>query len=88
MTLLGEERELPYKRPPLSKEILAGSAEPAAARLRMEDDLDLELRLGQRATGLDLAAREVQVAGGPPARSTAWSSPPDRPRSTRGARCS
>jgi 3-phenylpropionate/trans-cinnamate dioxygenase ferredoxin reductase component len=68
VTLLGEECELPYKRPPLSKEILAGSAEPAAARLRMEDNLDLELRLGQRATSLDLAAREVQVTGGPPAR--------------------
>ena len=68
ITLLGEETEPPYKRPPLSKEILTGAADPAVARLRMDDDLDLELRLGERAVGLDLAAREVVVEHGRPVR--------------------
>lgn len=64
ITLLGAETEAPYKRPPLSKEILSGAAEPAAARLRIEDDLDLEWRLGERAAGLDLSARTVRLADG------------------------
>lgn len=64
ITLLGEEDLPPYKRPPLSKEILVGTAGPAVARLRMDEDLDLDLRLGERAVSLDLAAREVGLAGG------------------------
>lgn len=67
LTLLGEEPELPYKRPPLSKEVLAGTADASATRLRMDDaDLRLDLRLGHRAVGLDLAARQVLVEHGPP----------------------
>jgi NADPH-dependent 2,4-dienoyl-CoA reductase/sulfur reductase-like enzyme len=64
ITLLGEEELPPYKRPPLSKEILIGTADPAVARLRMDPGLDLDLRLGERAVGLDLGAREVVLAGG------------------------
>ena len=67
LTLLGVESEPPYKRPPLSKEILTGSAGTAVAWLRMDDDLDLELRLGERAVGLDLAARCVLLEHGPAA---------------------
>ena len=67
LTLLGEEREPPYKRPPLSKEILAGTADASAARLRMDDtELGLQLRLGERATGLDLPGRQVLLEQGPP----------------------
>ena len=64
LTLLGAESEPPYKRPPLSKDVLTGVAGPGTVQLRGADDLDLDLRLGQRATGLDLAAREVALAGG------------------------
>jgi NADPH-dependent 2,4-dienoyl-CoA reductase/sulfur reductase-like enzyme len=66
LTLLGAETEPPYKRPPLSKELLTGAAGPDAVQLRRGDDLGLDLRLGQRAVGLDLAARQVELAAGPP----------------------
>jgi 3-phenylpropionate/trans-cinnamate dioxygenase ferredoxin reductase component len=66
LTLLGAETEPPYKRPPLSKELLTGAAGPDAVQLRRGDDLGLDLRLGQRAVGLDLAARRVALAAGPP----------------------
>ena len=64
VTMLGAEAEPPYKRPPLSKEVLTGAAGPDSVGLRRGDDLDLDLRLGHRAAGLDLAAREVLLAGG------------------------
>ena len=67
LTLLGEEPEPPYKRPPLSKDVLTGASGPDSVGLRRGDDLDLDLRTGQRAVGLDLAARQVRLASGPPA---------------------
>jgi 3-phenylpropionate/trans-cinnamate dioxygenase ferredoxin reductase subunit len=61
---IGGETHLPYDRPPLSKELLAGTSEPDDIRLRKQgvDDLDVEWMLGTPATGLDLAAREVTLA--------------------------
>ena len=58
---IGEETEPPYDRPPLSKEVLSGKWDFERTRLIREGDPDLEVdwRLGQRASGLDLAAREV-----------------------------
>jgi NADPH-dependent 2,4-dienoyl-CoA reductase/sulfur reductase-like enzyme len=58
--------ELPYDRPPLSKEVLAGKWDVERTRLlRPEDeDLAVEWRLGKRAESLDLAARRVGLAGG------------------------
>ena len=66
ITLIGAERHLPYDRPPLSKQVLAGALEPAEIALRRDpwDELELELRLGTRAAGLDLRAREVLLEGG------------------------
>lgn len=66
VTVLGAERELPYDRPPLSKEVLAGKWDPARAALRTPESyaaLDAEWRLATAATGLDLAGRAV-LAGG------------------------
>jgi NADPH-dependent 2,4-dienoyl-CoA reductase/sulfur reductase-like enzyme len=65
LVMLGDERHLPYDRPPLSKELLAGEWEPEQIALRKQpyDDLDLDLRLGRRATGLDVAARAVTIDG-------------------------
>jgi NADPH-dependent 2,4-dienoyl-CoA reductase/sulfur reductase-like enzyme len=52
LTLVSAERRLPYDRPPLSKEILRGDAHDCS----LEADwnaLDVELRIGSRATGLE-----------------------------------
>jgi 3-phenylpropionate/trans-cinnamate dioxygenase ferredoxin reductase component len=65
LTLIGAERHFPpYDRPPLSKELLLGAWQPERARLRVSADLDAELALGQRATGLDLDRRQVTTSGG------------------------
>ena len=66
LLLVGAESHLPYDRPPLSKEVLAGEVEPARTALRDDghwDDLDVELVLGEPARGLDPRARTVQVGG-------------------------
>jgi 3-phenylpropionate/trans-cinnamate dioxygenase ferredoxin reductase component len=65
--LVGAESHLPYDRPPLSKQILLGTADPG--RLVLRDaagfaELDVELRLGRTATGLDLAGRQVFLDDG------------------------
>ena len=66
LSLVGAEPHLPYDRPPLSKEFLAGTtdADGIALRRRPYDDLDLDLRLGVRATGLDVAGRVVTTDAG------------------------
>ena len=63
LVLVGAESHLPYDRPPLSKELLAGEWEPEQIALRKQpyDDLDLDLRLGRRATRLDVADRVVEL---------------------------
>jgi NADPH-dependent 2,4-dienoyl-CoA reductase/sulfur reductase-like enzyme len=67
ITLLGAEPHPPYDRPPLSKQVLAGEWDAGRVALSPGPalaDLDLDLRLGTAATGLDLAAREVRLEGG------------------------
>lgn len=67
ITLVGDEAQLPYDRPPLSKQLLAGDWEPGRLLLRSSADLaalDLDLRLGVAAVGLDLAGRRVTLADG------------------------
>ena len=63
MTLIGAEAHLPYDRPPLSKELLAGAMAAEEVYLPVED-LDAEFRLGTRATGLDLEQRTVALDSG------------------------
>ncbi|MFM2070258.1 MAG: hypothetical protein RLZZ623_521 [Actinomycetota bacterium] len=66
ITLVGAEAEMPYDRPPLSKKFLAGEWEADRIRLRKPDDfasLNLDLRLGARATALDAESRVVQLEG-------------------------
>jgi NADPH-dependent 2,4-dienoyl-CoA reductase/sulfur reductase-like enzyme len=64
LTLVGDEAHLPYQRPPLSKQFLAGAWEREKIDLRRKPDLDVEFRLRTPATALDLSAREVVVRGG------------------------
>jgi len=63
---IGAEPHLPYDRPPLSKEFLAGRAESADIVLRKQgvDDLDVDWRLGAPAAALDVHARELTLADG------------------------
>ena len=52
LVLVGEETHLPYDRPPLSKQVLAGTWEPEKARLIDADGsttLGIDARLGHRA---------------------------------------
>jgi NADPH-dependent 2,4-dienoyl-CoA reductase/sulfur reductase-like enzyme len=65
--LLGEESRRPYDRPPLSKQVLAGTWEPSRTTLlsdRRVAALDLDVRLGSRAESVDLDARIVRTALG------------------------
>jgi 3-phenylpropionate/trans-cinnamate dioxygenase ferredoxin reductase subunit len=64
--VVGEEKRPPYDRPPLSKEVLAGKWEPERTALLRPDDepLEVDWRLGERATRLDLAAKQVTLASG------------------------
>ncbi|HEV8299132.1 MAG TPA: FAD-dependent oxidoreductase [Acidimicrobiales bacterium] len=67
ITLIGDEPRPPYDRPPLSKQVLAGTWEPERTALLTDEalaDLDLDLRLGRRAAGLDLGARAIALDDG------------------------
>ncbi len=63
---IGAEPHLPYDRPPLSKEFLAGKADAAGILLRKQgvDDLEVDWMLGARATSLDVALRSLTLADG------------------------
>jgi lactate dehydrogenase-like 2-hydroxyacid dehydrogenase len=65
LVLIGEERERPYERPPLSKDYLQGKAERETIYVhpaRWYADHDVDLRLGTAVTGVDPAAHEVTLA--------------------------
>lgn len=67
IVLIGEERHLPYDRPPLSKAFLAGTASAASLELLDAGDLAslaLDFRLGVRATALEPANRRVVLSDG------------------------
>lgn len=65
LTWIGAESELPYDRPPLSKQILRGEWGPDRAALKANyEALGADLRLGTRAVALDLHARAVQLEDG------------------------
>ena len=66
VVVIGAETHLPYDRPPLSKELLAGEWEPEQTSLRRQgfDDLGLDWRLGRRAVALDPADQFVTLDDG------------------------
>lgn len=70
ITLVGAESELPYDRPPLSKDLLVSNwSDEAVESFRLASTASLEsagieLRLGVAATGLDTLERVVILADG------------------------
>ncbi len=67
ISLVGEERHLPYDRPPLSKQVLAGTWPPEKAVLadkRRSSEHRVHEVLGRRAVGLDAEARKVELDDG------------------------
>ncbi len=67
IVLIGEELHLPYDRPPLSKQVLAGTWPPEKAVLADRVKLDgirVEQRLGRRAVSLDPEAGRVVLDNG------------------------
>ncbi|MFJ1841642.1 NAD(P)/FAD-dependent oxidoreductase [Streptomyces sp. NPDC088146] len=65
--LLGDERDHPYERPPLSKGYLSGKEERDSVFVHETAwyaGVDIELHLGQPVTGLDREDRSVQLGDG------------------------
>jgi NADPH-dependent 2,4-dienoyl-CoA reductase/sulfur reductase-like enzyme len=69
LVAVGAEPTLPYDRPPLSKQVLQGAWEGEKTALRdtaTYDALQVDWRLGRRATSLDLEDRRVILDGDEP----------------------
>ena len=67
IVIVGDETHTPYQRPPLSKALLAGKTTADKLGLRGADFFEknrIDLRLGRRATALDVGARSVTLEGG------------------------
>jgi hypothetical protein len=62
IVLLGAEPHLPYDRPPLSKQVLRGErGDPWLRSAGDYADLEVEVRLGERALGLDAERRVLRT---------------------------
>ncbi|HEY3478947.1 MAG TPA: FAD-dependent oxidoreductase, partial [Streptomyces sp.] len=67
LVMIGDEPELPYRRPPLSKEVLTGAQSPARTLLRPAGswaERGIEVRTGTEVTALDPARRTVTLDDG------------------------
>ncbi|MGN7931930.1 NAD(P)/FAD-dependent oxidoreductase [Sphingopyxis sp. 22461] len=67
IAIIGEEPELPYERPPLSKEYFAGEKEFERIQLRPAkywDEREVTMLLGKRVARVDPAAHTVTTDGG------------------------
>jgi NADPH-dependent 2,4-dienoyl-CoA reductase/sulfur reductase-like enzyme len=67
ITLVGKELHLPYDRPPLSKQVLAGTWPPEKAVLadrRRSSELRVHEVLGRRAVRLDVDGRRIETDDG------------------------
>jgi 3-phenylpropionate/trans-cinnamate dioxygenase ferredoxin reductase component len=67
IAIVGDESELPYQRPPLSKEYFASEKEFDQILLRPQQfwtEHDITMLLGARVTGVDPAAHAVTTEGG------------------------
>ena len=62
LTMVGEERQLPYDRPPLSKQVLLGRVRAEDTGLPRRREVDAKWKLGMRATGVDPIGKRVVLA--------------------------
>jgi 3-phenylpropionate/trans-cinnamate dioxygenase ferredoxin reductase component len=66
VVLIGDEATAPYERPPLSKAVLRGEAEPASTRVHPDgfyDEHDIEL-VTKRVVGIDGSSRRLALPDG------------------------
>lgn len=64
VTLVTADIDPPYERPPLSKDVLAGDAEPAGSPIAGEPLPEaVDVRLGTTVTAIDLDGRSVTAGG-------------------------
>jgi len=66
ITLIGAEQEMPYQRPPLSKDFLKQQLSHEHLLIKPEhfyEEQAINLKLGARVTGIDAAWRRVHLAG-------------------------
>ncbi len=67
IAMIGDEPEVPYERPPLSKDFLAGEKEFARMLIRPESfwaDRNVTMLTGKRVVSVDAKAQTVTTAGG------------------------
>ncbi|GAA2057969.1 FAD-dependent oxidoreductase [Catenulispora yoronensis] len=67
ITLVGAEAEVPYRRPPLSKEVLRGTVKGERIRLKPDtywSEHAIELRTGTTVAAVDTGAASVTLADG------------------------
>lgn len=64
ITMIGDETEKPYDRPPLSKEILQGTMASEDLAFQGATALDVDWKLGHAATRLNADDKEVHLASG------------------------
>lgn len=67
LVLIGDEPHPPHERPPLSKAVLAGQAQPHSTWLQKSDAFDalaLEWRPDTKVTRIDRAGKRLALAGG------------------------
>ncbi len=69
ISLIGDEPELPYRRPPVSKEIIRGEKAADEIRIKKPDwyaDNDIELITGTHVSAIDPAAQRLEIVGAEP----------------------
>jgi 3-phenylpropionate/trans-cinnamate dioxygenase ferredoxin reductase component len=64
LTMVGDECQLPYDRPPLSKQVLLGRVRAQDTELPRRRDVGATWKLGIRATGVDAIGKSVLLADG------------------------
>ncbi len=67
--LIGDEPYLPYRRPPVSKEIIRGEKSTEEIAIKKSEwfaEKDISLRTGTRALSIDSAGRTVELDGAAP----------------------
>ena len=65
IVVVGDEDHLPYNRPPLSKEALAGGVQVEDLHFRRKESIDdVEWRLGSAVVASDLAGKTITLADG------------------------